>query len=387
MGLNMMYSPYIPLTVTSPEDTNQKMTNSNNLTTTGVFDSTVSVSEGNTVLWTNTGPPPTNFTLGSNMSASFVHDRFVEVKTPGSSHPLYQRMSQNEMTGAQLHPLLKKVVEEANTLEKENRSLKESIETYGRALKDANANADGMESLKAEKAELERKLSNQQHNITELQLELVELHDAHDALRQVIRDYSEESVNEIVQDYQTQIAHYESMIQDYERTQRSCKQEQVKFVEVHYSKEAIDKMIADAKTEGKLELLTQQDKEVSHEDRMINIGPGVKVWQTSTGAGPFWTQTPKTFRHNDKEKSASPGWLVHNTRGKPEHYPVGDLVDKEPVHNGPNKLVHVVVGAVNAIAMQLVAIQAFGLKAIIPMTVAQTLMAAFTYRDVFKISK
>lgn len=440
------YAPYVPIytlpgqTLTGNSGPAQTINYSNGqITFTGN-----TVASGNIQL-TGEGQTQTILT-GANMPASFVSDKFIQANQPVSFNTtgsivvteksIHERMTEAAKNGAELHPLLKKVIDEANALEKDKQSLSQKIDNLSSDLDIVNRMNDGKAQLlttaQALIDELKKKTSNQDHNIKEMQRSYDELKEAHDALREVIRDYSEESVNEIVEDYKTQLSAYEEDIQYYERLIREHEKkgsesmtlvaglpDNDKFTDKQteeivaafrrdlaaiqdpaqrdeilkkmngpvggFSQEQVDKLVAEAKAEGKLELLAQQDAEVPHEDRLINIGPGAKVYQASTGRGPFWTQVLKTFRHKDKEKSTSPGWLVHNVKGKEEHYPVGDLTDKEPSRNkGPNRLKLALVGSVNAIGTQLIAYQAFGAKALIPMAIAQTIIAGITYWEFSK---
>lgn len=425
--MSYSYAPYIPVTnsISSLYDNTINYAN-------GSITFTGNVASGNTNL---TGgvytTVPTTLSNGANMPASFVSDKFVQAIQPIQDQALSvrERMNQREMSGAELHPLLKTVIDEANLLEKQKKELTIEIENLRSA--SASTTSDS-EKVK----ELERKIANQTATLHDLQTAHEELLKAHGDLRQIIRDYSEDAVDQIVSDYEEQIeayeadlTYYENLVEDFKnkrnesmalvstfkdtdrftdgqteeivaafRRDLAAIRDPAKREEIlkkmnspvgGLSQEQVDALIAkaklEAKAEGKLELLAQQDAEISHEDKMINIGPGAKVWQTSTERGPFWTQTPKTFRHKDKEKSTSPGWLVHNQKGKEEHYPVGDLTDKAPISTAkPNKLKLMLVGCVNAVGTQLIAVQAFGPKAIIPMAIAQTIIGAITYWELSK---
>lgn len=381
---------------------------------------------GNSIVQ-HTADTSTTSHTGNNMtSSSFVSDKFVEVKLDGALHPLYQRMTEKELSGAELHPLLKTVIKEANALEQEKKDLlkkiddiKADLSTALNQLSTVSSDQDRMNDLEHQKRLLEKCLVNQEASLDTLQDTLAELADAHAALQRRHFDYSEESVNQIVEDYQTQLALYESLLSDNEiahaqmeiRNARAdfahriapfvsmkwirknifkLSDEDIAEIELQvanettgFTQEQVDKMIETAK----FDMLAKQDSSVSHEEKFMELGPGVKVWQATTGRGPFLTQVLKPYVHKDKQATTSIGWLVRNEKGREEHFPIGDLTTKESVRKGPNKFAHLAVGAVNAVAMQLIAVQALGLKAVIPMALAQTLMAAFTYREVFRASK
>lgn len=379
-----------------------------------------SIVSNTAVASTNTSPTGNNMTFNS----SFVSDKFVKVD--GASHPLYQRMTEKELSGAELHPLLKTVIKEANSLEQEKKDLlkkiddiKADLNTALNQLSTVSSDQDRINDLEHQKRLLEKCLVNQEASLDTLQDTLAELADAHAALQRRHFDYSEESVNQIVEDYQAQLALYEALLSDNEiahaqleiRNARAdfanriapfvsmkwirknifkLSDEDIAEIELQVANETagitqeqVDKMIETAK----LDMLAKQDSSVSHEEKFMELGPGVKVWQATTGRGPFLTQVLKPYVHKDKQATTSIGWLVRNEKGREEHFPIGDLTTKEPVRNGPNKFAHLAVGAVNAVAMQLIGVQALGLKAVVPMAIAQTLMAAFTYRDVFKATK
>ena len=390
------------------------------------------------ITW-NTAPAPLyyesqNGTLTTNAGGTmptptFVSDKFIKIQ---DEPPLYERLSTHKMNGAQLHPLLKKVIDEANSLERQKTELTKKVRELTTRLDETNK-IDGEATVKllAERNDLNRKISNQENTIKEMQIVHEELQQAHDGLKQVNRDYSEQSVNEIIEDYQTQIAYYESLIRDYERS--AAREQQFEdgsgvlgllpsekktdlftqeqfdkivhafkkdLVEINdpaardrilsgmnapvgsYTQEQVDKMIEQAK----LDLIAKQEAAVSHEEKFMELGSGAKVWQATTGRGPFWTQVLKPFIHSDKNGTKSFGWLVRNNKAKEEHFPIGDLTDKEPIvtKKKPSKLKLVLVGTVNAVATSLFAVQAFGHKAMIPVAITQVIIGAVTYWELSK---
>lgn len=401
----------------------------------------------------------TKLTTSSMPEASFVSDQFVKVQN--DPIPLYQRMSNRDLTGAELHPLLKKVIDEANSLEKENKELESKLSaSYNLIEEDTKLTLESQDKVK----DLERKCNNQEYTIEELQTAHEDLQQAYDALKQVIRDYSEESVNEIVEDYKVQLASYEAALSTYENNSVirnldlyniaelelrnagadfahrispfvskqwirknifNLSDDEIKEIEnqiptgsevftsdqiekivsafindlmvvkdltardrilegmnapIVYTQDQVDKMIEDAK----LDLLAEQDAAIPHEERLMEIGPGAKVWQVTTGRGPFWTQVLKPFTHNDKDKTKSFGWILRNNKSKEEHLPIGDLTDIQPTGSKPNKLLLTLAGLTSNVAMQVMAIQTFGPKAIIPTVIIQTILIAITYRELLK---
>jgi hypothetical protein len=370
---------------------------------------------GGNILWQTQLPSDTSLELGGNLKVipSFVDDKFVKVE-PDNTNSLYERLSTHKMNGAELHPLLKKVIDEANSLERQNRELSNKAVEVSKINSNLHQQSNAtIDSLLKQRSELEGKLTSKEHIIEEMQITHKELQQAHDDLRVVLKDYSEESVNEIVDDYQTQITYYERIIRSYENDDldkmsfseeqlyTQLKETQDRLDRAHsiihemtskldekddtnnpllYTQDALDFFVDKAK----IDLIEKQEASISHEEKFMELGPGIPVWQASTGRGPFLTQVLKPFTHKDKDKTKSFGWIVRSEAGKEEHFPIGDLTTEKPVRVGPSKLKLALISSLNAIAFSLVSVQALGAKAILPVAIAQVIVAGLTYREFSK---